>query len=84
MMAEILKHLEFIYMNENEIIWNVGDKVNEMYIILFGEINIYRQPNKEEKQEIDNTLEKVYFLGVFLKANIFHRRYMAKLKLFPF
>lgn len=83
MMAEILKHLEFIYMNENEIIWNVGDKVNEMYIIFLGEINIYRQPNKEEKQEIDNTLEKGYSLGEeFLKANIFRRRYMAKTKTF--
>ena len=40
MITEILKHLEFFYMNENEIIWNVGDKVNEMYIIFLGEINI--------------------------------------------
>ena len=46
MIYDILHHLEFVYLNENEIVWNLGDKVNEMYIIFLGEIYIYKQHNK--------------------------------------
>ena len=62
---DILHHLEFVYLNENEIVWNIGDKVNEMYIIFLGEIYIYKQHNKnnEEEPELECILEKGYSLG---------------------
>ena len=65
LIPEIIKSLEFVYKHENEIIWNVGDKVNEMYIIFLGEINIYKYQNKhdEEEPELDYILEKGYSLG---------------------
>ena len=85
MIYDIINHLEFIYINENEIVWNVGDKVNEMYIIFLGEIYIYRQQNKkdDEKPKLENILEKGYSLGDDnLKNNTIRRTYLVKTKSF--
>ena len=85
LIPEIIKSLEFVYKHENEIIWNVGDKVNEMYIIFLGEINIYKYQNKhdEEEPELDYILEKGYSLGEdCLKSHSIRRTYLAKSKTF--
>ena len=85
MIYDILHHLEFVYLNENEIIWNLGDKVNEMYIIFLGEIYIYKQHNKnnEEEPELECILKKGYSLGEdFLKNNTNRSTYLVKTKTF--
>ena len=51
MILDILRHLEFIYFKENEIIWKVGDRINEMYIIFLGEVNIYKPQNKKDEKD---------------------------------
>ena len=50
---KIIKNLEFVYKKENEIIWNVDYKVNEMYIIFLGEINIYKHQIKMTKKSLN-------------------------------
>ena len=85
MMSDILNHIEFINVQEKEIIWNIGDRVNEMYIIFLGEVNIYKQPKKKDitEPELECTLENGYSLGEeFLKNNVLRRTYMAEAKTF--
>jgi signal-transduction protein with cAMP-binding, CBS, and nucleotidyltransferase domain len=85
LILEIIKNLEFVYKKENEVIWNVGDKVNEMYIIFLGEINIYKYQNKndDEEPQLDYILEKGYTLGEdSLKNNSIRRTYLAKSRSF--
>ena len=77
-MNDIINHIEFIYVKEKEIIWNVGDRINEMYIIFLGEVNIYKQQNKDVPEEpiLECTLEKGYSIGEeFLKNNSIYRTY---------
>ena len=82
--SEILNHLEFIYMKEDEIIWDFGDRVNEMYIIFLGEVNIYKKQKKkddEEEPKLLYTLEKGYSIGEeYLKNNQIKRTYLTKAK----
>ena len=82
---DILEHLEFIYLKENEIIWKVGDKINEMFIIFLGEVNIYKQQNKNDEKEpiLELTLEKGFSLGEdFFKNKCLRRTYQTKTKTF--
>ena len=81
--SDIVKHIEFIYMKEDEIIWKYGDKINEMYIIFLGEVNIYKPQQKKdiEEPQLLCTLEKGYSIGEdFLKNNLYRRTYLAKTK----
>ena len=85
MIKDIINHIEFIYVKEKEIIWNVGDRINEMYIIFLGEVNIYKQQNKNVPEEpiLECTLEKGYSIGEeFLKNNSIRRTYIAEAKTF--
>ena len=85
MILDILRHLEFIYFKENEIIWKVGDRINEMYIIFLGEVNIYKPQNKKDEKDpqLELTLENGFSLGEdFLKNNSIRRTYLAKAKTF--
>jgi CRP-like cAMP-binding protein len=85
LMYDIINNLEFINVKESDIIWNVGDRINEMYIIFLGEVNIYKQPSKKNIEEhiLECTLENGYSLGEeFLKNNVLRRTYIAEAKTF--
>ena len=74
-MSDILNNLEFIYLNENKIIWDIGDKVNEMYIIFLGEVNIYKPKNPDiEESQLECTLGKGYSIGEDSLKNSSNRR----------
>ena len=79
----LLQQLNFIYFQEKDIIWNTGDKVNEIYIIFLGEVNIYKQQHKRDKNEpkVELILEKGDAIGEdCLKKGQFHRTYLARAK----
>ena len=80
----ILNHLEFIYLKENEIIWDIGDKIDEIYIIFLGEVNIYKQKNTDiEESQLECTLGKGYSLGEdFIRNDLTNRTYKAETKTF--
>ena len=72
---EVINNLSFVFFKKDDVIWNIGDKVNEIYIIFIGEVIVYK-PHK--KNESDGSIEKIlgqgYSLGEEYSINNFSKR----------
>ena len=85
LISKILEQIEFIIYRKDSNIWNIGDTIENIYIIFIGEVNIYKVPEKKDKKlymELDTVLGKGYLLGVeYLRYNNEDKRtYLAKAK----
>ena len=81
---DIFSNLEFVFFKEDEAIWEIGDKINEMYIIFLGEVGIYKQKIIDDEDSIlEYTLLSGYSLGEEVFTNRFiYRTNKAKAKTF--
>ena len=66
--SKVLDSIEFIFLKKDTTIWDIDDNADEMYIIFLGQVNLYRFPEKNEKNgkyitELNYTLEKGYSFG---------------------
>jgi hypothetical protein len=85
LISKILEQIEFNFCRKDSIIWNIGDNIENIYIIFLGEVNVYKVPIKKDKKlymELDTVLGKGYLLGVeYLRYNNEDKRtYLAKAK----
>ena len=85
LISKILEQIEFNFCRKDSNIWNIGDNIENIYIIFLGEVNVYKVPIKKDKKlymELDTVLGKGYLLGVeFLRYNNEDKRtYLAKAK----
>ena len=73
--VDIFNNLEFVFFKEDEVIWEIGDKINEMYIIFLGEVGIYKQKIIEDE---DSILEYTILSGYSLGEEVFTNRYIYR------
>lgn len=73
--VDIFNNLEFVFFKEDEVIWEIGDKINEMYIIFLGEVGIYKQKIIEDE---DSILESTILSGYSLGEEVFTNRYIYR------
>ena len=74
--SDIFNNLEFVFFKENEIIWEIGDKINEMYIIFIGEVGIYKQKIIDDEESI---LEYTLLNGYSLGEEVFTNKYIYRI-----
>ena len=72
---DIFSNLEFVFFKEDEAIWEIGDKINEMYIIFLGEVGIYKQKIIDDE---DSILEYTLLSGYSLGEEVFTNRYIYR------
>ena len=73
--VDIFNNLEFVFFKEDEVIWEIGDKINEMYIIFLGEVGIYKQKIIDDE---DSILEYTLLSGYSLGEEVFTNRYIYR------
>ena len=72
---DIFSNLEFVFFKEDEAIWEIGDRINEMYIIFLGEVGIYKQKIIDDE---DSILEYTLLSGYSLGEEVFTNRYIYR------
>ena len=85
LISKILEQIEFIFVRKDSNIWNIGDSIENVYLIFLGEVNIYKVPEKKDKKlhmQLDTVLNRGYLLGSeCLKYNLDEKRtYLVKAK----
>ena len=85
LISKILEQIEFIFVRKDSNIWNIGDSIENVYLIFLGEVNIYKVPEKKDKKlhmQLDTVLNRGYLLvSECLKYNKKEKRtYLVKAK----
>ena len=73
--TDTINNLSFVFYKKNDIIWDIGDKVNETYIIFAGEVIVYNShKNNNDDNSIKEILGQGYSLGENYSINNFSKR----------
>ena len=83
--SKTIDQMEFIFCRKDTKIWNIGDIADDIFLIFIGEVNIYKTPEKKDKNlimQLDSILGKGHLIGSdCLKYYGDERRtYLAKAK----
>ena len=86
LLRNIIDEIEFIFLEKDTNIWNMGDFAKDIYIIFLGQVNIFKPSEKKENKksilQLDTVLGKGYIIGSeCLKYNSdIKRTYLPKTK----
>ena len=85
LITKIFEQIEFIFVTKDFNIWNIGDTIENIYLIFLGEVSIYKPSEKKDKKlcmKLDSVLGRGYLLGSeYLKNNNEDKRtYLVKAK----